>query len=294
MAYSNLGALPFFVAENQGYFAQANIVVVGSHQYNTTGVSNALLNNQADAGFTLSYADAFNDEAASPGAIKMFMVGSEVFGYTNNTGIIVMANSPYNSVADLKGKTIGLRPDRIADGISARWIVSKYFNQSDAKYVAITQVPVLTALAQNQVDALYVSQPIINVGAMSNLTRELPNSTCADIMNPIPQVGAAFTASFVAGNPDLTGRMVAVVDKAIAYIKANPQSAIEILANYTDTPIDELHIGNDEKTGWNYYTRANGTIGNASVAGQLQALADKYYASGYIGHRINVSDGIYR
>ncbi|VVB77105.1 NMT1/THI5 like protein [uncultured archaeon] len=292
VAHSTLtGAAALWVANDLGYFKQANITLEITPTQSSSYVTQALLAGKEDVGFAVSGLDLFTLDAKQPGVFKVFMVGADYSPKTNFSGILVRADSPFKSVQDLKGARFGISSGLIT-GASTNWVISKYFSPNSITFVTIPVSSLSTALASNQVDAIWVTQPDLNIAVKSGMARVLPNSSLTIIMDPMPVAGLAFTSQFTNEHPQTASRVVQIMDAAVAYMNANPQSALEIVANHAGVPVSELE--NNNRTPWEYFVQVNATVGNASVESLLQTLADKYHAAGYTANAVNVSNLIYR
>ncbi|VVB76941.1 NMT1/THI5 like protein [uncultured archaeon] len=287
VAYAyGVGGLPFWVAEDEGYFRQANITVVGTSYQATSTLTATVLAGKADMGFPTSPGDIFAIDAKQPGTFKVFMLGSVTLG-TNSTGILVGKNSTYASVSDLKGKRIGIYPG-LTGFTSSHLILGKYFNSSNATYVTVMPINIASALAANQVDAIWAVQPFFNLAVKNGIARELPNSTEAEtVMNPYPMTAYGFSSAFVSQHPKVASKIAGIMTRAAEYIKANPESSLRILASHMNATVESLQNG-DGKTVW-----MNLTQFNASSVNALQALADKFRGAGLINGTVNASDFVY-
>ncbi|VVB76841.1 NMT1/THI5 like protein [uncultured archaeon] len=296
VTYAQTGAgLPYFVAEDMGYFKQENLTVEAAGVSTLSSVTSSLLANKADAGIPVSFSDIIVTEAKQPGQFRAFAVGAETHD-TNATGIMVMPNSTYRSIADLKGKRIG-----IGSGLNplvvGRWKLGKYFNASNVTFVTMSSSFALAgAMASNQVDAIVISQPAMASAVKKGLARDLPNSTDAAIMDPFVVNDYVLTSKFVAQNPRTAAKFVNAMDEAVAYINTNPQGAMQILAAHTNTTVEQLKSG-DNKPPWRDTVLVNGTFKdsevNTSAMAAMQALANKYFAANFINDTVNVSNIVY-
>ncbi|VVB77084.1 NMT1/THI5 like protein [uncultured archaeon] len=293
-AYS-ISAMPFWVAEDLGYFKQANITVEGTSYQALSLITQSVLSGKADVGVPIGSADLFAIDAVQPGQFKVFMVEAMTLSGTNTSGVMVRPNSAYESLADLKGKRIAIYPGLTAKA-NSRWLLGRYFNASNMTYIATQQSAILGALAANQVDAILTVQPIMINAVKTGVARNLPNSTNAENLNPNPEGVYAFSSAFAEQNPGAAARFANAMENAMKYIEADPQGTLRILASHMNMTLGQLE-SNDTRTPWMSLAMINGTFsgqfGNASAAATLQKLADRYYESGYINGTVNLSDVTY-
>jgi len=294
VSYNNfIDSLPFWVAQKNGYFNQSNITVVATAQQDGSLVSQALISGQADVGFPVATADLMVVESKQPGNFKLFLLGTETRNVSNAEALLVRANSSYTSVASLKGKRMGTLAGLIGI-VYPQLIVGTAFNSMNMSYVTLPPTGQISALASNQVDAIWTVQPLIALGVASGTAKELPNSTDARSLNQDPIIGYAFSTSFAAQNPQTAKKIVGIINKAINYIRTNPVGAEQILANETGVPFNTIVSGSIGTTLWTDYMLVNQTQNGLNATQLLQAAANRMQAHGYLNGSINVNNMIYK
>jgi NitT/TauT family transport system substrate-binding protein len=166
----------------------------------------------------------------------------------NVTQFGVLPDSPVHSVADLKGKTLGVQelsagPAQLAKAAAANAGLNP---ATDLKYVAVgTGAPALDALRRHRVDALTTYDTLF--AAMTNGTgqtlRYFPPDGVQDL----------FASSLVASNDWLKDRPAVAAGfgrawaKASVYADANPAAGVKMM--FTTYPNSK--VGADEKAATN-------------------------------------------
>ena len=107
IAYAAVGSFqPFYIAERNGWFEEAGLAVElvpgGNPQENMARLMSGEVH-VAGSGSTPAIA------AVAGGAPVKIVFANQNIGEIPTTGLIVRADSPYNSVADLEGRTVGVQ-----------------------------------------------------------------------------------------------------------------------------------------------------------------------------------------
>lgn len=274
-------SIPFFVAEEKGYFKDAHINVQATAEQDASLITSALLSNQADVGLPVTANDVFLIEAKQPGNLKLFLAGVET-PKNSLTMILVSSNSSISSVSDLKGKKVGTLPGSVGD-VLPKMIFKNYFDPSLVTLVPLPPQDMINALTAGRIDALWTVEPITNIAINSGAVKPILLSADTTIMNPFPVLGYAFTTKFVNEHPDTAQKIVGIMKNAVDYMNANPNETRSILANYTGFPESVTGV-----LGWEEYPDAS------SVQQGYQTFADKMFDMGFLDHKIDTKDIIYQ
>lgn len=209
---------PYYVAQDKGYFAAEGLEV--TMQY---GSINDLMSLVAQG--KIPFALVSGDELiqARANGIPVQMIATQYQKYP--VALAALKSKNINSLADIKGKTIGI-PGAFGStyiGLKAL-LASAKLTESDINLqtIGFTQ---REALAQGKVDAAMVysmNEPVALKadGVDINLFEVSANSNLASI-------GLMAGESLISSNPDLVQRMVRAVQHGIKDTIANPDAAFE-------------------------------------------------------------------
>lgn len=140
---------------------------------------------------------------------------------TKGTGVIVGAGGGINSVADLRGKTIGYAPNSIHDVVARQLLVGAGMNPgTDVKLVKVGLADMPTALCDKQIDAFVGNEPNSSVAIIKGCGRSL----VAPYDTPIGTINAGILTSqdVIDKKSKLVQDVVAAQAKAIDEVVANP------------------------------------------------------------------------
>lgn len=214
------GWFPWQVAEEKGLFDKAGLDVKLTYFESYTDSLNALNAGKLDAN-----SQTLNDTISSVGAGAEEVVVLANDNSTGNDQIIVKPG--IESIADLKGKKVG-----VEEGTVDHFLLLLGLDKAGLKPGDVDLQPLLTdaaasAFAAGQLDAVGVFAPF------TTKALELPGSkalfTSADFPGAIPD-HLVFGKSFVADHPDEVQKLVDVWFETIAFIAANKDDAVAIMA----------------------------------------------------------------
>ena len=209
-------SIPFIIADKNGYFTKEGVQVKLVPFKSAKDRDSALQSGQLDGVITDLLAVVFANE----GGINLKICSK------NDGNIELMAgkNSGISSIADLKGKQIGLSTNTIMEYTTDRMLEAGQVKPEDVKKVAIPQMPTRLEMLQGaKVDAAILPEPLAGL-AVKNGAKVL-NST--DSMSN--KAGAiAFTAQSLQDNPAEIKAVFKAYNDAVDYLQKEP------LANYVD------------------------------------------------------------
>jgi NitT/TauT family transport system substrate-binding protein len=209
-------SIPFLLADKNGYFAKEGVQVKIVPFKSAKDRDSALQSGQLDGMVSDILAVVF----ASEGGINLKICAKT----EGNIQLLGGKDSGIKSIADLKGKNIGLSTNTIMEYSTDRMLEAGNINSADVKKVAIPQIPTrLEMLQGGKVDAAIMVEPYAGLGIKNGAT--VLNST--DNMKNKP--GAiTFTAQSLKDNPNEIKAVFKAYNDSVEYMKTEP------LANYID------------------------------------------------------------
>ena len=229
MAYTaiSVAVLPMWVAYDEGFFKQNGIDA--SMQYIATSpvLTAAMLSGEVQIA-----------HAAEEVVLNSDLSGGDVVILASGANRLVFSlyvKPDITSIADLKGKKIGVTAHGSSTDFAARWFLTKngLKPDQDVALVSIGGVPsILAALEAGGVDAGVVSPPT-SFKAQKAGFKELVNF--ADMALPYYQSPVIARKSWVAANPDTVRKFMKAYVEAVAFIKKNKAATEQIIGKYTKT-----------------------------------------------------------
>lgn len=272
--------LPLFVAIEKGYFAE-NSLVANPVTFDTTNQMMAAVVSgdvQAIIGGA-NIPTVLSVEEKSPGTTKIFNT-LEVNNNTRITCVLVNKDSEITKMSELKGKKAATLPGTFA----VLWVDTALkivgLSKEDIELQGIDTKLQLAALESKQIDVLFAIEPECTFAVNKGIAKIIYDE-------PLKHFGKSLTASifsvkFSEADPKTTEKIIKASDRAIDFIRQNPQESLAILAKYTDYK-PELLAGMKVPE----YKKSN-----ELDLEQIQSIADKLYDGGELKKEIQVADMI--
>ncbi|MGH2515381.1 MAG: ABC transporter substrate-binding protein, partial [Ktedonobacterales bacterium] len=220
----NIQFAPFYVADALGYYKSAGLNVTLRHHTFAEDEFGALVSGKEDMIF------GSGDEILQARARNIpISYVAEIFTQYPVT-LIVPAGSPIQSVADLRGHTIGVPGPYGATYIGLLALLqSAGLSKSDVTIQSIgyTQVP---ALVGHKVDAVmgYLNNEVIQFQNAGFATRTFPVSA----VRPFISNGLAALQPELTNHADVVRKVIAATLKGVQYVLAHPQDALNLSKKY--------------------------------------------------------------
>ncbi len=213
-----------WIAYDEGLFKKNGLDVELLHIPSTSRAIQAMLAGEIQ--FTT--ADALNSiQAVATGAdVVMVCEGINRFVFS------LMAKPEIKSMADLKGKKIGITRIGSSTHTATLYVVNKAgLEPGDYTLLPLVEVPnILTALSAAQIDAGVLSPPTNSRAKKAGL-HELLNLA---VDGPeYPSTTIASTRRYVNSNPDVTKRLVRAMGEAFFVFKTNREIGIRAIEKYS-------------------------------------------------------------
>ncbi len=226
------------IADAKGWFKEAglNVTTVDVNSNYIQSLQDTVDGKLDTNSFTLFDLVNFNAKGAG---LVMVIDADDSFGSD-----ALVAKKEINSVADLKGKTIG-----VAKGFYSEYVLEVVLNQAgvpvdSVKIVDVQDEKSPEAFASGSFDAIETYQPYVD-GVVKNGGHIIWYSS--EVPGLIPS-GDAFKQSFIDAHPKEMAAFVGVWNKTTGFIKSNPDDAFDIIAaRYNSTRADIAAFAQTDK-----------------------------------------------
>jgi len=206
-------SIPFIIAEKNGYFTKEGVQVKIVPFKSAKDRDSALQSGQLDGMISDIIAVVFANE----GGINLKIIAKT----EGNLAFMAGKNSGIKSLADLKGKSVGLSTNTIMEYTTDRMLETAQLKPEDIKKIAIPQIPTrLEMLQGGKVDAAIMPEPqstlaIKNGATVLSSTDQLKNKAGA----------ITFTAKCLQENPAEIKAVFKAYNDAVAYLNKEPVSS---------------------------------------------------------------------
>jgi len=213
-----------WLAHEEGIFKRNGIDVELIHIASTSRAIQAMLAGEV----AFSTLDVTNVVEANLKGADMVLLA----GITNRLTFSVMARPHIKSLADLKGKTVGITRVGSSTHVASQVALAEVgLKPGDYHLLGLTEVPnIFMALVAGQIDAGILSPPTNTRARRAGLV-ELKNLAVDGPEYPLVAVGS--TRSYVRANEQVARAVVRSYAEAVHLFKTNKTAAIKALQKYT-------------------------------------------------------------
>ena len=225
--------LPLTIAEQLGYFKDEGLQVEISDFAGGAKALQALVGGSADV-VSGAFEHTINMQAKGQ-VLTVFVLQARapqiVFGVSTRT----MPN--YKSIADLKGKKIGVTAPGSSTNMMASFVLAKGgLKPSDVSYVGVgTAAGALSALRSGQIDAISNLDPVISMLQQKNEIKIIADArTLKDTVTvfggPMPAASLYTSDAFLKKYPNTSQALANAMVRALKWIqKASPEDIVKVV-----------------------------------------------------------------
>jgi NitT/TauT family transport system substrate-binding protein len=225
--------LPLTIAEQLGYFKDEGLQVEISDFAGGAKALQALVGGSADV-VSGAFEHTINMQAKGQYITAFVLQGRApqiVFGVSNKT----MPN--YKSIADLKGKKIGVTAPGSSTNMMVNYVLAKAgLKPTDVSFIGVgTSAGALAALRAGQIDAISNLDPLVTMLQQKNEIKVVADTrTLKDTESvfggPMPAATLYASESFIKRNPHTVQALTNAMVRALHWLqKAGPSELIKVV-----------------------------------------------------------------
>jgi NitT/TauT family transport system substrate-binding protein len=228
---------PIYLGQDQGFFKNHDIdlelvqesggaaavpgVVAGDFQFSFGNVTSVLL--AASQNVPLRMVAEGNSSTGDPA--------------TDFSGVVVPADSPIRTAADLAGRTVAVNNLKNIGEVTIRKVVEDAGGDPDSvKFIELAFPDMPAAVTSGNVDAAWVVEPFLTAATsqgarkvVANFAEAVPNLTVACYFT---------TEQYIQQNPDVVDNFQAAIKESLQYAQDNPDEVRRIITTYTSISAD--------------------------------------------------------
>jgi len=223
---------PIYLGINKGFFKEQGLDVSLETAQGGAAIVPGVMSGQYQFGFSntisllLAQSQGLPVKAVSAGVASTGVVGKD-FG-----AVVVPANSPIKSAADLAGKRVAVNTLKNINTTTVNNVVrAAGGDPAGIKYVELPFQDIPAAIARGDVDAGQVVEPFLTIATQQGNRQVTSNYAGTD---PNLAVALYFTSKqFAQQNPKAAQGFTAAMQKSLAYAQEHPDEARGVLNSYT-------------------------------------------------------------
>jgi NitT/TauT family transport system substrate-binding protein len=228
-----LDVAPIYLGVEKGFFTDRDIDVSLELAEGGAAIVPAVVSGQYEFGFSNVVSLLLAHSKGLP--VKVVSNGNNSTGEDDKdfAALMVKADSPIKTAADLEGKTVAANTLQNIVDTSVRASVRKAGGDpTKVKFTALPFPEQPAALAAGRVDAVFVVEPF-QQAVLAEGGRKIASS----YVDAAPDLTVAvyFASQQLLGeNPDLVARFTEAMQQSLSYADSNPEEARQIIGTYTE------------------------------------------------------------
>jgi NitT/TauT family transport system substrate-binding protein len=216
----NADSVTVQIAEDKGFFKQQGLNVTIKREATTNDGTAGLLSHTMDF-TTENYVGMFSQEQAVKG-LNLKIVADNSQTSPNLYVMLVPKDSKLTSIAQLKGKKVGLPAPGFNFGSMAADVLMQPYKESAADFTTevVPFANAQTALATHEVDAIFTTEPFITAAEATSGDRVLTDMLSGPLAG-FPTACWGTTSSFAQQNPKTVAAFQRAMTEALGVAATN-------------------------------------------------------------------------
>ena len=228
---------PIWLGAEQGFFSDEGLDIT----VQTTTGGAAAVPGVVSGDYDFAFGNLVSTMVARDQGLDLRYVanGNTTAGTPDFGAVIVPADSPIESPADLAGKTVSVNNlQNIGDTTIRQVVEDDGGDSSTIKFVEVAFPDAEAAVENKQVDAAWILAPFLD-SAVANGARVITYNFSA--FDPELDIAGYFTTGdSIENNPELVAKFTAAMNKSLEYAQENPDEVRRIVTTYTSMTADQL------------------------------------------------------
>ncbi|MFF2092353.1 ABC transporter substrate-binding protein [Paenibacillus sp. NPDC058174] len=266
------------IAKNKGFFEEAfgkvNAEVKWNEFQSSVPLLEGVVSNRVDFSFIGDGTVVTGKAADSP-----FTVISVTGVEGNQNSVIVKPDSPIQSIADLKGKTIAVAKGSSGHIFLIKALEKNGLSEDDVKLVQLQPDEANPAFQSGNLDAWAIWDPFVTIETQGGRARILESVKTMGFIAPAVMIGRD---QFLKDHPDLAALYLKVYQQTVEWVAGHLDEAVTILATekkmdpeLVRTLISNTHYINEPVS--------------PEIEGAMQSTADILEATGTVKKKVDIS-----
>jgi sulfonate transport system substrate-binding protein len=197
-----------------------------------------------------------------------------------SSAILVKADSPLRSLADLKGKKVALQKGSSAHYLTVRAIEKARLQWSEFTPIYLAPADARAAFEKGAVDAWAIWDPYYAATELDLKPRSLTSGAGLSNNNSFYLASRTFAQA----HPDVVVALLAELTRADAYVQSNRKESAQLIADFSGLSLATVHLFISRRP------NAPTAPLTPAIAADQQRVADAFARLGLIPKPVNVAD----
>jgi NitT/TauT family transport system substrate-binding protein len=223
---------PIYLGKQKGFFTKRKIELTLQSAQGGAAIVPAVVSGQLQFGFSNLTSLLLAQSKNLPLKVVSNGVASTGLPGKDYSGVVVSADSPIKTAADLVGKRVSVNTlNNIGDTTVRASVRKAGGDPAKVNFVELALPDMQPALAAGRVDATWVVEPFLSIAlgqggrvVASNYVDAAPDLTVAAYFTTQKQISS---------NPDLVRRFTEAMKESLEYASGHPDEARQVLSTYT-------------------------------------------------------------
>jgi len=229
---------PIYLGQEQGFFSDHDIDLELTQLSGGAAALPAVVSGDLQFAFGNITSTLLAGSQGLP--VRMVAEGNSSTGdpATDFSGIVVPADSPIQSAADLAGKTVAINNLKNINDVTTRAVVEDAGGDpSSIQFTELGFPDMPAALTNGNVDAAVVVEPFLTV-AKSQGARVIA-ANYAEATDDLTVATYFTTEQYIQQNADVVDDFQAAIQESLQYAQDNPDEVRRIISTYTEITADQ-------------------------------------------------------
>ncbi len=228
-----LDVLPFFIAQEEGYFAEEGVLVEFVPASSALEREQLLIAGEVDGMLTDVIGPAITN-AAEP-AVKIVAISRRAYEDAPLFRLLAAPGSGVEDARDLAGVAIGISENSVIQYLADRLLESEDLAAEDIVYESVPSIPTRFALMmEGQLGASILPDPLASAAIEAGAILVIDDTVFVEEV--LSQSVLSFSADVLAQKPDTVRAFLRAWYRAVDDLNANPNDYRQLLLDNTSVP----------------------------------------------------------
>ncbi len=229
-----LDVLPFFIAQQNGYFAEEGVVVEFLPTSSALEREQLLAAGEVDGMLTDVIGPAITNAAAEP-SVRIVAIARRVYESAPLFRLLAAPDSGISTLQDLAGAPIGISENSVIQYLADRMLENAGVSAADIVYESIPAIPTRYSLMmEGQLKASILPDPLASAAIEAGAINIVDDTVFAELQ--LSQSVLSFSTTVLNEKPEAVRAFLRAWNRAVEALNADPAAFRQLLLDNTSVP----------------------------------------------------------